>query len=97
MLQFGGARPIPMSQRAFTRLRERIGDAPIQEHDLLGKMKSVLEAGDDVEVLVGPFENFRATFAQETAVGRAKIILSLFGRQTETEIEIVNLRRVEAC
>ena len=93
MLRFGD-RPSPIEHREFARLRARIGEEPIQERDLISAMRPLLEVDDLVAVQDGPFESFTGTVL-ETAGGRAKIMLSLFGRQTETEMDSASLVRIE--
>lgn len=77
--------PAPISDIAMNVLLDRCNGDRVKAEDIDLALSKMLPIGSDVRVLEGPFVNFvgKVSWSSEE---RIKIVLSLFGRQTETTL-----------
>lgn len=84
-----GAKPFPVSQEEIDAVLQRLGKGP-------KVMSADFEPGDEVEILSGPFQGSHGKVeSKNDEKGSAIINLTVFGRETPTEISYGDLKRVE--
>jgi len=81
-------KPVPLSeQEANDLLRQSRGDAEV-------KPKIAFEIGETVRINDGAFENFEGVVQEiDNERGRLKLLVSIFGRSTPTEVEFWQVDR----
>jgi len=77
--------PVPYRQMRFIRTRHKRGEKK--------RIEPKFKQGQRVRVTNGPFESFEGTF-DGSAQNRVKVLLSIFGRETEVQIPETDLRGV---
>ena len=85
----GGAKPFPVAQDEIENILRRLGMSD-------RKVNVNFSVGDRVKILSGPFsgvEGFVEELHNETQ--NAVVLTILFGRETPTEIDYVNLEKIE--
>ena len=76
-------RPVPMEPHEVDRI---LGDMERQEEK--PRLKIEFQSGDSVKIKEGPFENFDGMVEEVVpAKGIVKVIVTIFGRATEVELE----------
>jgi len=84
-----GTTPIPLDEKEIKTIQKRMG---VEEP----KYKIDIEINAPVKVIDGPFKGFEGKVASiDEARGRVKILISVFGRETPTELDFCKLRNYE--
>lgn len=66
----------------------------MSEGTLKPKPKVQFETGDGVRVVDGPFSNFNGTIEEvDSAKGRVKVLVSIFGRATPVELDFMQVEK----
>ena len=80
--------PTPISDEEIKNLKDRMG---IEEP----KFKIDVNKGDLVRIVDGPFKNFEGKIANvDDAKGKVEILIDLFGRETPTELDFLQIKKV---
>lgn len=96
-------RPVAAREQQMTKLRQLL-----DQHDgriiiEAGRIKRgfnhpidepTFTPGQEVRVLDGPFTSFNAIFKEQSGIARIKIMLDIFGRATEMEIDEASVEAV---
>ena len=85
----GGAKPIPVKQEEIEKILRRIGQSD-------KNVEVDFAVGDNVKILSGPFSGMEGkveSMNDDTQV--ATVLIILFGRETPTDINYVDLSRSE--
>lgn len=81
-------RPIPMQEHEIQRMLGEPQVAGEEEKPHRPVVKFSITTGDIVKVKEGPFESFEGTVdSLDEASGKVKVIIEIFGRPTEVELE----------
>jgi transcriptional antiterminator NusG len=85
-----GRRPVPLSEEEVAdilRTTEERKDKPTP--------RVTFQKGEGVRVIEGPFTNFSGVIEEvNTARGKLKVLVSIFGRQTPVELEFWQVERL---
>ena len=83
-----GNTPTPVSESEIKSLMERMGkDEP--------EFKVDIAAGDSVQIVDGPFKDFEGKISEvDEARGKAKVLVSMFGRETPVELDFLQIKKV---
>jgi len=87
---FTGAagRPLPMQEHEIQRMLGAEAVAGEEEKPHRPVVKFSVSVGDVVKVKEGPFESFEGAIdSMDEATGKVKVIIEIFGRPTEVELE----------
>lgn len=85
----GGKKPFPVQPEEMESIFKRLGKI---DH----KVSVDFEIGDRVKILTGPFANVEGTVdSKDDGNNKAKVLVIMFGKETPTEIDYINLARVE--
>ena len=80
-------RPIPMKPEEIRKMRLEVPTGPVEGYAV----------GDTVSVEDGPLKGFIGTIkAVNASAGKATIVTSMFGRNTEVEVDFVQIEKVNA-
>jgi transcriptional antiterminator NusG len=91
---FTGAagKPLPMEEREVMRM---LGRAEAEEQDIQPVVKFSVQVGDTVKVKEGAFESFEGSVdALDETSGKVKVMIEIFGRSTEVELEHWQVEKV---
>jgi transcriptional antiterminator NusG len=81
-------RPIPMQEHEIQRMLGAPEEAGEEEKPHRPVVKFSIGVGDVVKVKEGPFESFEGNIdSLDEASGKVKVIIEIFGRPTEVELE----------
>jgi transcription termination/antitermination protein NusG len=81
-------RPIPMQEHEIQRMLGGPEEAGEEEKPHRPVVKFSIGVGDVVKVKEGPFESFEGNIdSLDEASGKVKVIIEIFGRPTEVELE----------
>jgi transcriptional antiterminator NusG len=81
-------RPIPMQEHEIQRMLGAPEEAGEEEKPHRPVVKFSISVGDVVKVKEGPFESFEGNIdSLDEASGKVKVIIEIFGRPTEVELE----------
>ncbi|HYE77859.1 MAG TPA: transcription termination/antitermination protein NusG [bacterium] len=84
-----GKEPLPVKPEEMATILKRLGETTAAP-------QIDLEVGDNVKVLMGPFADFDGTIQDiDLEKGKAKVLLSVFGRETPVEFEFTQIEKVE--
>lgn len=75
-------KPVPLSREEFNKImrRSNAGDAP-------QRTSTDIKVGDAVKVVSGPLADFDGLVSEvDTASGKIKVMVSIFGRETPVEL-----------
>ncbi|MBN2491166.1 MAG: transcription termination/antitermination factor NusG [Planctomycetes bacterium] len=76
-------RPTPMSKEEVAKILD-----VMERQDEKPKLEIKFSAGDNVKIKEGPFENFTGVVQEVVpAKGIVKVMLTIFGRSTQVELE----------
>ena len=79
-------RPIPMKPEEIRKMR--LEEAVVED---------IFEVGDSVSIEDGPLKGFLGTIKELNATAqKAKIATSMFGRNTDVEVEYIQIKKVDA-
>lgn len=85
----GGAKPFPVSDEEIESILRRIGMTDT-------KVVASFEVGDFVKILNGPFRGIEGTVeAMNDETAKAEILTTMFGRETSTEVDYLDLQKVD--
>ncbi len=83
-----GAKPLPLAEQEANTILQRMEDAP-------SEVKMTFNEGDSVRVTSGPFIDFIGKVDQiNPDKGKAIVLLSLFGRETPAELDLLVVERI---
>ncbi|MCG3150812.1 MAG: Transcription termination/antitermination protein NusG [bacterium] len=83
-----GKEPLPVKQEEIQLILKRMGE-------MTALPQIDLEVGETVRVLQGPFADFEGTVQDiDLEKQKAKVMLSVFGRETPVEFEFVGIEKV---
>jgi len=85
-----GKKPTPLTQAEVDQILEQVASA--KENP---KPKYVLQKGEPVKIIDGPFNNFSGV-VEEVNPDRStlKVMVTIFGRQTPVELEFIQVERL---
>ncbi|NLJ34230.1 MAG: transcription termination/antitermination protein NusG [Firmicutes bacterium] len=83
-----GSKPIPLEPDEINNIMRRMGmDSP--------RPKVTFEVGQSVRIISGPFDNFIGIIEDvQPERGKAKVLVSMFGRETPLELDFGQLEEV---
>jgi len=83
-----GTTPTPVSNKEIAKIKKRMGVAePKHEIDLT--------IGEVVNITDGPFKGFDGSVSEiDTAKGKIKVLVSMFGRDTSVELDALQVKKV---
>ena len=83
-----GSKPIPLEADEIDNIMRRMGmDRP--------RPKVTFEIGQSVRIISGPFDNFIGLIEEvQPERGKAKVLVSMFGRETPLELDFGQLEEV---
>ena len=85
----GHVKPMPLGHSEVERIFRRA-----QEQEPV--LKFNLATGDKITVLSGPFKEFEGEIVEVSAErGKLKALLSIFGRETPVELEVMQVQKLE--
>ena len=85
----GHVKPMPLGHSEVERIFRRA-----QEQEPV--LKFNLATGDKITVLAGPFKEFEGEIVEVSAErGKLKALLSIFGRETPVELEVMQVQKLE--
>ncbi|MFH1292415.1 MAG: transcription termination/antitermination protein NusG [bacterium] len=83
-----GTTPTPIDQKEVDNLIKRM-KAEDPQH------KIDLEIGDSVNITDGPFKNFEGKIsAVDQDRGKVKVLITMFGRETPAELDVMQVKKV---
>lgn len=83
-----GTEPTPVSDSEIAKIKKRMGvEDPKHQIDF--------EIGEVVSITDGPFKGFDGSVSEiDTAKGKLKVIVSMFGRDTPVELDALQVKKV---
>ena len=85
----GGAKPFPVKQEEIDKILRRIGQSD-------KNVEVDFQVGDSVKILSGPFSGMEGKVdAMNDQTQVATVLIILFGRETPTDINYVDLSRAD--
>ncbi len=86
----GRERPAPISDEEAVAILNRM-----EAGKLKPKPKFLFEAGDEIRVIDGPFNNFNGVVEEvNQEKGKIRVLVSIFGRSTPVELEFVQVSKL---
>jgi transcriptional antiterminator NusG len=83
-----GTIPVPLPKQEAEAILRRMEEAPTE-------VKMTFKEGDSVRVTSGPFIDFIGKVEQlNLGKGKAVVLLSLFGRETPVEIDLLGVEKI---
>jgi len=83
-----GTIPTPVNEKEITDLQKRIG---VEEP----KFKIDVSINSPVRIIDGPFKNLEGKVIDiDEAKGKIKIFVSMFGRETPTELDFLQIKKI---
>ena len=83
-----GAKALPLTEEEVSTILQRMEEAP-------SEVRVTFKEGDSVRVTSGPFIDFIGKVDQiNLDKGKAKVLLSLFGRETPVELDLLSVERI---
>jgi transcriptional antiterminator NusG len=83
-----GVSPVPLDPKEVATLFSRMENSTT-EHSI------DLSAGDLIKVADGPFKDFEGKVSEvDTARGKIKVLVSMFGRETPVELDFLQVKKV---
>ena len=83
-----GTEPTPVSDSEIAKIKKRMGvEDPKHQIDF--------EIGEVVSITDGPFKGFDGSVSEiDTAKGKLKVMVSMFGRDTPVELDALQVKKV---
>lgn len=83
-----GSRPIPLGDKEIKNIMRQLGlEGPRPKVDFT--------VGEMVRVIGGPFRNFEGCIGEiYPEKGKVKVLISMFGRETPTELEFSQIQKI---
>jgi transcriptional antiterminator NusG len=83
-----GAKPVPLAKQEANTILQRMDEAP-------SEVRMTFKEGDSIRVTSGPFIDFIGKVEQVNMdKGKAIVLLSLFGRETPVELDLLGVERI---
>jgi transcriptional antiterminator NusG len=83
-----GAKPVPLARQEANTILQRMDEAP-------SEVRMTFKEGDSIRVTSGPFIDFIGKVEQVNMdKGKAIVLLSLFGRETPVELDLLGVERI---
>ena len=83
-----GAKPVPLAKQEANTILQRMDEAP-------SEVRTTFKEGDSIRVTSGPFIDFIGKVEQVNMdKGKAIVLLSLFGRETPVELDLLGVERI---
>ena len=83
-----GTKPVPLEKEEVEAILQRMEEAP-------SEVRVTFNEGDSVRVTNGPFIDFIGKVDQiNVDKGKVKVLLSLFGRETPVELDLLGVERI---
>ncbi len=83
-----GTTPTPIAEEEIKDLKKRMG---VEEP----KYKIDISVGSPVRITDGPFKDFEGKVGEiDEARGKAKVLVSMFGRETPVELDFLQLKKI---
>jgi len=83
-----GTKPVPLAKQEADVILQRMEEAP-------SEVKTTFKEGDSIRVTSGPFIDFIGKVEQVNLdKGKAIVLLSLFGRETPTELDLLGVEKI---
>jgi transcriptional antiterminator NusG len=83
-----GAKPLPLAEQEANTILQRMEEAP-------SEVKMTFKEGDSVRVTNGPFIDFIGKVDKiNPDKGKVTVLLSLFGRETPAELDLLTVERI---
>lgn len=83
-----GTEPTPMSEDEITKIKKRMG-VEDPKHNIN------FAVGEVVSIVDGPFKGFDGSINEiDTAKGKIKVLVSMFGRDTPVELDALQVKKV---
>ena len=83
-----GTEPTPVSDSEIAKIKKRMG---VEDP----KHQSDFEIGEVVSITDGPFKGFDGSVSEiDTAKGKLKVMVSMFGRDTPVELDALQVKKV---
>ena len=93
-------KPVPMQEHEVNRLLGGGEEVPEGEEPAEEKVqfKFSVSPGETVKVKEGAFENFEGTVdSLDGSTGKVKVLIEIFGRSTEVELEHWQVEKFDNC
>lgn len=83
-----GTEPTPVSDQEITKIKKRMGvEDPKHQIDY--------QVGEVVSITDGPFKGFDGAISEiDTAKGKIRVLVSMFGRETPVELDALQVKKV---
>ena len=83
-----GTKPVPLAKEETEAILQRMTEAP-------SEVRVTFKEGDSVRVTGGPFIDFIGKVDQlNLDKGKVKVLLSLFGRETPVELDLLTVEKI---
>jgi len=83
-----GTKPVPLPKEEAEGILRRMDEAPTE-------VKMIFKEGDSVRVTNGPFVDFIGKVEQVNLnKGKVIVLLSLFGRETPVELDLLGIEKI---
>ena len=83
-----GVKPLPLAKEEADNILQRMEEAP-------SEVKVSFDEGESVRITTGPFIDFIGKVDQiNVDKGKAVVLLSLFGRETPVELDLLGVERI---
>ena len=83
-----GVHPVPLTEKEINQLMGRM-DTTVVKHEIN------LAPEDAVKIADGPFKDLEGKVSEvDTARGKVKVLVSMFGRETPVELDFLQVKKV---
>ena len=83
-----GVKPVPLAAEEADRILERMQETP-------SEVTTTFQKGESVRVVNGPFIDFIGKVDEiNLSKGKLIVLLSLFGRETEVELDLLGVEKI---
>ena len=83
-----GTEPTPVSESEIAKIKKRMGVEDPKHH-------IDFKEGEVVSITDGPFKGFDGAVSEiDTAKGKLKVMVSMFGRDTPVELDALQVKKV---
>jgi transcriptional antiterminator NusG len=83
-----GTQPTPVSDKEIAKIKKRIG---VEDP----KYSVNYQVGEVISIIDGPFKGFEGAVSEiDSAKGKLKIMVSMFGRETPVELDALQVKRL---
>ena len=84
-----GIYPVPLEKKEIEALFKRMGNGEDAKHEI------DLSIDDSVIIADGPFKEFEGKVSEvDTARGKVKVLVSMFGRETPVELDFLQVKKI---